>query len=170
MPADNGATARPLERGYNSRVSRVHVPKNHLMLIAGIVWCVAGVMVCLVGLPLLFKLEPVDPILVPLAMVIFAVFYLFVFSGLVRKHTNRIQAREEERLPFWHFFNASSWIVMFVMMGGGMALRLSHAVPDWFIAFFYSGLGIALFLCGLRFMGVFRRKAVLEPVPVRAEE
>lgn len=147
-------------------MQRIHVPKNHLMLIAGIVWCVAGAMVCLVGLPLLFKLEPADPILLPLAMLIFAVFYLLVFSKLVRKHTHRIRAREEERLPFWHFFNRSSWIVMFVMMGGGMALRLTHAVPDWFIAFFYSGLGIALFICGLRFMGVFARKGVLEPVPV----
>jgi len=170
VPSRNEPTARPAVRGYNPGVSRVHVPKNHLMLVAGIVWCVAGVMVCLVGLPLLFKLEPVDPLLLPLAMVIFAVFYVFVFSRLVHKHTGRIQAREEERLPFWHFFNASSWIVMLVMMGGGMALRFTHAVPDWFIAFFYSGLGIALFICGLRFMGVFRRKAVLEPMPVLAEK
>jgi hypothetical protein len=149
-------------------VQRVHVPKNALMLIAGIVWCVAGAMVSLVGIPLLLSLEPADPILLPLAMVIFAVFYLFVFSRLVRKHTHRIREAEGSHLPFWHFFNRSSWIVMFVMMGGGMALRLSHAVPDWFIAFFYSGLGIALFICGLRFMGVFRRRLVLEPVTVRS--
>jgi len=145
-------------------VHRVHVPKNTLMLIAGVVWCVAGAMVCFVGLPMLLRLEPIDPMLLPLAIAIFAVFYVFVFSRLVRKHTHRIQARREERLPFWHFFNASSWIVMVVMMGGGMALRLSHTAPDWFIAFFYSGLGVALFLCGLRFMGVFARKDVLEPV------
>lgn len=147
---------------------RADVAKNHLMLIAGVVWCVAGTMVTMVGLPLLLRLEPVDPVLLPLAMVIFAVFYVFVFSRLVSKHTHRIRAREEERLPFWHFFNASSWIVMFVMMGGGMALRLSHTAPDWFIAFFYSGLGVALFLCGLRFVGVFARKDVLAPAALRA--
>ncbi len=147
---------------------RLHVPKNRLMLIAGIVWCVAGAMVCLVGLPLLFRLEPVDPPLVPLAVVIFLVFYLFVFSRLVHKHTHRIRAASEERLPFWHFFNASSWIVMLVMMGGGMALRTSHAVPDWFIAFFYSGLGVALFICGLRFVRVYQRRDVL--APIRADD
>ena len=135
------------------------------MLIAGVVWCVAGTMVTVVGVPLLLRLEPVDPILLPLAMVIFAVFYVFVFSRLVHKHTLRIRAREEARLPFWHFFNASSWIVMFVMMGGGMGLRLSHTAPDWFVAFFYTGLGVALFLCGLRFVGVFARKDVLVPGP-----
>jgi small-conductance mechanosensitive channel len=142
-------------------VQVVHIPKNHLMLIAGLVWCAAGAMVCIIGLPLEFGLAPSHLILFPLAVVIFLVFYFFVFSRLVRKHTGRIRARAEDRLPFWHFFNASSWAVMAVMMGGGMALRLSHLIPDWMIAFFYSGLGVALFLCGVRFLGIFARKDVL---------
>ena len=145
----------------------VHVPKNQLMLIAGLVWCAAGAMVCLVGLPLELGLAPSHLILVPLAVVIFVAFYVFVFSRLVRKHAGRIRARAEDRLPFWHFFNASSWAVMALMMGGGMALRLSHLMPDWMIAFFYSGLGAALFLCGVRFIGVFVRKDVLMAQPAR---
>lgn len=143
------------------------VPKNQLMLIAGLVWCAAGAMVCMIGLPLELRLVPSHLALLPLAVVIFLVFYLFVFSRLVRKHTGRIRARAEDRLPFWHFFNASSWAVMAVMMGGGMALRLSHQVPDWMIAFFYSGLGVALFVCGVRFLGVFARGDVLAPAPER---
>jgi small-conductance mechanosensitive channel len=142
-------------------VQVVHIPKNHLMLIAGLVWCAAGAMVCIIGLPLEFGLAPSHLILFPLAVVIFLVFYFVIFSRLVRKHAGRIRARAEDRLPFWHFFNASSWAVMAVMMGGGMALRLSHLMPDWMIAFFYSGLGVALFLCGVRFLGIFARKDVL---------
>ncbi len=145
----------------------VSVPKNTLMLIAGLVWCAAGAMVCIIGLPLEFTLAPEHLVLLPLAAVIFFVFYRFVFSRLVRKHTGRIRARAEDRLPFWHFFNASSWAVMAVMMGGGMALRLSRLMPDWMIAFFYSGLGAALFLCGIRFLGVFARKDVLVLAPER---
>jgi small-conductance mechanosensitive channel len=148
-------------------VRALHIPKNHLMLIAGLVWCAAGAMVCLIGLPLEVRLAPEHLVLLPLAAAIFLAFYFLVFSRLVRKHTGRIRARTEDRLPFWHFFNASSWAVMAVMMGGGMALRLSHLVPDWMIAFFYSGLGVALFLCGLRFLGVFARKDVLAPAPGR---
>ena len=148
-------------------MSVLHVPKNSLMLIAGLVWCAAGAMVCMVGLPLLFRLAPEHLVLLPLAVLIFLAFYLFVFSRLVHKHRGRIRERTEDRLPFWHFFNASSWAVMAVMMGGGMALRLSHLVPDWAIAFFYSGLGVALFLCGIRFLGVFARKDVLGLAPER---
>ena len=140
---------------------RVTVPKNQLMLIAGLVWCAAGGMVVLVGLPLEFELAPAHLILIPLAVAISLAFYLFVFSRLVREHPGRIRARPEARLPFWLFFNASSWAVMAVTMGGGMALRLSHVMPDEAIAFFYSGLGLALFICGLRFLVVFARKDVL---------
>jgi small-conductance mechanosensitive channel len=144
------------------------IPKNYLMLIAGLVWCLAGAMVSRVGLPLLLGLAPAQLFLVPLAGAIFIAFYFFVFARLVRKHTGRIRARSEERLPFWNFFNASSWAIMVVMMIGGMALRFSQLMPDWIIAFFYSGLGVALFLCGVRFLGVFARKDVLAIAPDRS--
>lgn len=151
-------------RGIHS-VDLVTIPKNYLVLIAGLVWCTAGTMVSLIGLPLEFRLAPANLILLPLSVVIFVAFYAFVFSQLVVKHTSRIRARPEERLRFWHFFDTSSWIVMAVMMGGGMALRLSHLMPEWAIAFFYSGLGVALFLCGVRFVGVFARKEILVVAP-----
>ncbi len=141
----------------------LQIPKNQLMLIAGLVWCAAGAMVVMIGLPLEFQLAPEHLVLLPLAGVVFLAFYFLVFSQLVRKHTGRIRAQTEDRLPFWQFFNASSWVVMAVMMGGGMALRVSHLMPDWMIAFFYSGLGVALFLCGVRFLGVYARKDVLVP-------
>lgn len=146
----------------------VSIPKNHLMLIAGLVWCLAGAMVSRVGLPLLFGLAPAHLFLVPLAFLIFLAFFFFVFSRLVRKHTGRIRARREERLPFWDFFDASSWAMMAVMMTGGMALRFSQLMPDWIIAFFYSGLGVALFLCGVLFLGAFARKDVLAVAPDRS--
>ncbi len=139
----------------------VTVSKNHLVLIAGVVWCLAGAMVCVVGLPLEFELAPAHLFMYPLAVAIFLAFYFLVFSRLVRKHTGRIRERPEERLPVWTFFDASSWVVMAVMMVGGMAVRFSHLAPDWMIAFFYSGLGVALLLCGVRFLGIFARKDVL---------
>ena len=149
----------------------VRVPKNQLILIAGLVWCVAGAMVSGVGLPLELGLAPSNLTLIPLAAIVFLAFYFLVFAPLVRKHTRRIRSRTEDRLPFWTFFNPSSWAVMAVMMAGGMALRLSRVVPDAVIAFFYSGLGLALFLCGVRFLGVFARKDVLAPAsdPVTAK-
>ncbi len=139
----------------------VTLPKNALILIAGLVWCAAGAMVSKIGLPLLWNLGVRRLILYPLAVVVFLIFYFLIFSRLVIKHTERIRQRPESKLPVWNFFDTSSYIVMVIMMGGGMWLRLSHIVPNWMIAFFYSGLGIALFSCGVRFLGVFSRKDVL---------
>ena len=139
--------------------------KNHLVLVAGLVWCAAGAMVVLVGLPLELRLAPEHLVLLPLAALVFVAFYVLVFSRLVRKHTHRIRASDEERLPFWQFFNGASWVVMAVMMFGGMGLRFGHVMPDWMIACFYTGLGIALFVCGVRFLGAFARKDVLVPTP-----
>jgi len=133
----------------------VHVPRDRLILIAGVVWLLAGGMVCVVGLPLEVRLAPEHLVLLPLAAVIFVAFDGLVFSRLVRRHSRRIRSQPAERLPVWQFFNASSWAVMAVMMGGGMTLRLSGLVPDWAIAFFYSGLGLALVLAGARFVRVF---------------
>jgi hypothetical protein len=133
------------------------IPKNRLIFIAGLVWCIAGAMVIKIGLPLLWQLGSTQLILYPLAAVVFLIFYFLIFSRLVIKHTERIRARPEERLPFWNFFDTSSYIVMVIMMGGGMWLRLSHVIPNSMIAFFYSGLGSALFSCGIRFLGVFSR-------------
>jgi hypothetical protein len=142
-------------------MNRVAIPKNGLMLIAGVVWCIAGTMVSGVGIPLLWEFGFTQEILYPLAGGVFLIFYFLIFSRLVVKHTERIRERPEQRLPFWNFFDAPSFVVMAIMMGGGMWLRLSRVVPNWMIAFFYSGLGVALFFCGIRFLGAFYRKDVL---------
>jgi hypothetical protein len=43
------------------------------------------------------------------------------------------------------------YLFMVVMMGLGIALRMSGLAPDWFIASFYPGLGSALILGALGF-------------------
>jgi hypothetical protein len=139
----------------------IRIPKNGLMLIAGLVWCLAGAMVCRIGIPLLWELGSTQQVLYLFAGVVFLVFYFLIFSRLVIKHTRRIREKPDQRLPFWNFFDRSSYVVMAIMMAGGMWLRLSQVVPNWMIAFFYSGLGIALFSCGVRFLGGFFRKDVL---------
>ena len=69
--------------------------------------------------------RPRTPRARPARSPIFLAFYGLVFSRLLRKHAGRIGAATERGLPFYESFNASSWVVMAVMMGGGMALRMS---------------------------------------------
>jgi len=86
-----------------------------------------------------------------LSVLVFTAFQKFVFGKLVKKHTARISAYQEERHFFLKFFDKKAFVIMAVMMTGGIGLRAGGLVPERFIAVFYTGLGASLMLAGLLF-------------------
>ena len=119
--------------------NRFYVKKRTLLLIAGVVWLLAGFNVARMGILSYLMID--------------TKWYLFFFSMLVKmskKHTKRIIGYEDER-PFWNFFDKKAYVMMACMMGGGIGLRAAGIFPDIFVAFFYSGLGCALALAGVLF-------------------
>ena len=86
-----------------------------------------------------------------LSLIVFCVFQYFIFGKLVVKHTERIDTYVDNYQFFWKFFDKKSFIIMAVMMTGGIYLRVSGLAPDRFIAVFYSGLGASLLLAGILF-------------------
>ena len=125
------------------------VRRNTLLLIAALVWSAAGFNILRIGLLAYPPYRTVVNYL--LAVLVFTVFQVFIFGQLVNKHTARISAYEEELHFFLKFFDVKSFIIMAVMMTGGIWLRSSGVAPDRFIAFFYTGLGASLLLAGLLF-------------------
>lgn len=134
------------------------VKKNTLLLIACIVWAIAGFNVLRIGV--LAYPAYVSVINLLLSVLVFTVFQIFIFGKLVKKHTARINGYVKERHFFLKFFDVKSFIIMAVMMGGGIALRQFELVPERFIAVFYSGLGASLLLAGILF-GVNYGKATI---------
>lgn len=130
-----------------------HVSKRTLLLIAGIVWMIAGFNVSRLGI-LSYKVIEILWYNIVLSIVIFLLFGL-MFYKMTKKHVRRIKGYEEEFKPFWNFFDLKAYIIMSIMMGGGIGLRASGLLPDSFIAFFYTGLGCALFLAGVLFVAEF---------------
>ena len=59
---------------------------------------------------------------------------------------------EEEKKSVFCFFDLKGYLMMVFMMGLGITLRRSHLLSDFFFAFFYTGLGTALSISGLRFI------------------
>lgn len=51
----------------------------------------------------------------------------------------------------WEFFISKAFVIMAVMMSGGIGLRVSGLASERFIAVFYTGLGASLLLAGLLF-------------------
>lgn len=129
--------------------NRFSVKKRTLLLIAGIVWLIAGFNVARLGV-LSYKLIDRTWYLYLLSMIIFLLFATMFFK-MSQKHTRRILGYEDYR-PFWHFFDIKAYLIMACMMGGGIGFRAAGVFPDIFVAFFYSGLGCALALAGVLFV------------------
>ncbi len=126
------------------------VKKRYLLLIASLVWLFAGLKVLSLGLEA-YKTN-FTALNIILSLAVFIVFWLMVFNRLVNKHTVRIKTYTEERRYFWNFFDLKSFIIMAIMMTGGILIRKYSLLGVNFIAFFYTGIGAALSLAGLKFM------------------
>ena len=125
------------------------VKKTTLLLIASFVWLAAGFNILKIGI----QVYPnyINALNILLSLLVFTVFQVFIFGKLVKKHTARITGYEQEHQFFLKFFDVPAFIIMAVMMSGGIFLRYSGIAPEVFIAVFYTGLGAALFLAGILF-------------------
>lgn len=135
--------------------NRLHVHKNTLILIAGIVWAIAGFNIVRIGL--IAYQGNFTWWRGLLSVVVYAVFQIFIFGKMVKKHTGRILQYEEERQNFFRFFDTKSYLIMAFMMTLGIGLRVSGLVPSTFIAFFYTGLGASLLTAGVLFLISYAR-------------
>lgn len=125
------------------------VKRNTLLLLACLVWSAAGFNILRIGLMAYPAYLTVLNCL--LSVLVFTVFQIFIFGKLVKKHTARISGYLEERHFFLKFFDGKAFVIMAVMMSGGIGLRASGLAPERFIAVFYTGLGASLLLAGLLF-------------------
>ena len=107
------------------------VKRNTLLFLAALVWGIAGANILRIGLAAYPAYLTLWNTL--LSVLVFAVFQQAVFGKLVKKHTARIGAYPDERLFFLRFFDRKSFVIMAVMITGGI------------------GLGASLLLAGLRF-------------------
>lgn len=129
------------------------IATEKLLLVAGIVWMIAGINIANIGIgAYLTEAGWVFWVSLVGTLIIFILFHIFIFTKMVGKHANRIRGYEEDKTHIWKFFDKKGYIIMAIMMIGGIGLRMSGLIPEWFIAFFYTGLGLALFVAGLSFV------------------
>lgn len=136
------------------------VKKQNLLLLAGIVWMIAGFNVLRIGLETYAEYRMI--INYAITLMVFFVFWFMVFHKLTIKHTKRIHEFEEELQLFYKFFDRKSFLIMAFMISFGIIIRKFRLLPDRFIAVFYTGLGAALFMAGVLFtwnyIKIFKKK------------
>lgn len=83
------------------------VKRNTLLLLACLVWSVAGFNVLRIGLLAYPAHHSIVNYL--LTALVFTIFQFFIFGKLVKKHTARIQTYQEEKHFFLKFFDSKSF-------------------------------------------------------------
>jgi len=77
----------------------------------------------------------------------------FGFLKIADKNLNRILALTEKTSPF-SFMTWKSYIIVLIMVSMGIALRHS-SLPKRYLSVLYNGIGLALFLSGIRYFRYF---------------
>lgn len=141
----------------------LEIATKKLMLVAGSVWALVGINIASIGfVAYLSNWNWGMCVLFFGSAAIFFLFHSRIFQKMVIKHARRINGYQETKTNILKFFDKKGYIMMGIMMTVGIGLRVSGLVPDWFIAFFYTGLGTALAVAGITFLLWYFKKTAPE--------
>lgn len=124
---------------------------KYLLLVNGLLWTAIGTRIALIGINYYQLLESIPWWHILLSVIVFAGFW-FMFTGVVRKYSERIMSMTEPRTSIFRTFSVKGYIIIAFMITLGITLKRIPQVPDSFIAWFYCGLGPGLLSAGIRFI------------------
>lgn len=138
----------------NIRKFTPSVDKGVLVLLAGIMWCGVGIML------VRFAIGWLSPLGLRTAILYYAAGFLaampihhFGFLKIADKNLSRLMPLTEKRCVF-SFMTWRSYIIVLIMVSMGIALRHSD-IPKRYLSVLYNGIGLALFLSGIRYLRFF---------------
>jgi hypothetical protein len=136
-------------RKFNSAVD-----KSILVLMAGLMWCGVGIMLIRYAVSWLSLCSAREQIFYYAAGFLAAMpIHHLGFIKIADKNLNRILALREKTSPF-AFMTWKSYLIVLVMVSMGIALRHS-SLPKRYLSILYNGIGLALFLSGIRYFRFF---------------
>lgn len=128
------------------------VRKIHLLAVNGLMWAAVGTKIATTGIGC-YLTSPPEKMwwMVPLSVLVFDGFYL-MFTGIVRKYSERILALPGPKEPVYKTFSLKGYLVIAFMISLGISLKHIPGIPQTFFAWFYMGLGTGLLSAGIRFL------------------
>jgi hypothetical protein len=130
------------------------VDKSILVLMAGMMWCGVGVLLVSYAVTWLTLCTVREQfILYPAGFLTAMPIHHFGFMKIADKNLNRILSITERISPF-SFMTWKSYVIVVIMVSMGIALRHS-SIPKMYLSILYNGIGLALFLSGIRYFRFF---------------
>ena len=126
---------------------------KHLLAVNGLLWTAIGTKILITGLRHYLRVGTPKALIwmIPLSILVFAGFYM-MFTGVVRKYSDRIMSMTEEKAGIWRTFSLKGYLIIGFMISLGIGLKHIPGIPSNFFAWFYCGLGPGLLSAGIRFL------------------
>jgi hypothetical protein len=130
------------------------VDKKILVLLAGLMWCGVGIMLMTFAITWLTIYSGQGKLIYYLTGFLAAIaIHLFGFLKIANKNLRRLLPLTEKKCLF-SFMTWRSYIIVLIMVSMGIALRHSP-IPKQYLSVLYNGIGLALFLSGIRYFRFF---------------
>ncbi len=135
------------------------VSRTWLIVLAGLVWSVVGLMLCRLAYHWLVDIHSRGVAPLELLGVIFALAaHKLCFSRIARKNISRLSLLTEKTCVL-AFQRGKSYLLIAVMIALGITLR-NLPIPRPYLAVLYTTIGGALFLASLQYYGCLWRMVV----------
>ncbi|MDD8017337.1 MAG: hypothetical protein PHP42_03070 [Bacteroidota bacterium] len=132
------------------------VPKSILFILAGLLWSVAGIILCQYALRWLMAVTWEQEAAFGIVGLVFAfIIYQAGFKAIVKKNLSRLHALPERPCLF-AFASWKSYLLIGVMIMMGILLRHS-AVPKYYLAVPYEAMGSVLVIGSISYYRSWRR-------------
>jgi len=130
------------------------VPRHFLYAIAGLLWTLAGGLLCVRGAAWLGTFHFLAIASIEAASILLAAAgYVYLFAGIVRKNVIRI-ARLPERACVFAFTAWRGYVMIGIMMTAGISLR-SSSIPPYYLSLPYTSMGAILIAGSVAFYREF---------------
>ena len=130
------------------------VDKRVLVLMAGLMWCGVGVLLVSYAVSWLSSCNIREQFFFYTAGFLAAMpIHHFGFLKIADKNLDRILILTEKKSPFY-FMKPKSYLIVLIMVSMGIAMRHS-SIPKPYLSILYNGIGLALFLSGIRYFRFF---------------
>ena len=133
------------------RAIKPKVSRRFLLIIAALVWSLAGGMLLFRGISLSDNIKSSFWLKIIISLTCGGLFYLLLFSKISIGHVRRIINLKNDNHSLFSVFNLRSYILMFIMIASGIMLRRSGIIMPEYLSLVYITMGIPLLASAFRF-------------------
>lgn len=134
-----------------SKFIKPDIEKRNLLVVMAAVWSIGGIILFYRGVTTIFYSDNLIGLKLFIGIFFGVIFYYFMFSKIVIKHTTRLVNIENEKPCLFSFINLRSYFLMVLMISTGVFLRKSEVIPLEYLSGFYIVMGTPLLISAFRF-------------------